>query len=374
MDVQKPLLQRVVALPPFLLDRNVHDSLAETPDLKMDTSFLKPTWTYAKKSKDGNRLPQTIAHRGFKAKHPENTMGAFKGAVKVGTHAIETDIHLSKDDVVVLSHDATLKRCFGKDQKVLDCSWEYISKLRTLKEPHEPMPRLVELLEYLASPGLEHIWLLLDIKLDNNADKVMRLIAKAIQQVSPNPNKPWNQRIVLGCWAVKFLPLCVTYLPTFPITHIGFSISYARRFLAYPHVSFNILQKVLMGPFGSKFLRDAQSVSRPVYVWTVNEDEMMRWSINKGVDGVITDDPQRFLEICAEWESGRRAPHVTWRQWMQVLWINLLVCVFGTIFWWRYSRGQKGQKTWMKEAVDPPLEQSKVLGEAEREDEESYDD
>ena len=31
-------------------------------------------------------------------------MGAFKGAVKVGTHAIETDIHLSKDDVVVLSH------------------------------------------------------------------------------------------------------------------------------------------------------------------------------------------------------------------------------------------------------------------------------
>ena len=129
-----------------------------------------------------------------------------------------------------------------------------------------------------------------------------------------------------------------------------------------------------MGPFGSKFLRDAQSVSRPVYVWTVNEDEMMRWSINKGVDGVITDDPQRFLEICAEWESGRRAPHVTWRQWMQVLWINLLVCVFGTIFWWRYSRGQKGQKTWMKEAVDPPLEQSKVLGEAEREDEESYDD
>ena len=121
MDVQKPLLQRVVALPPFLLDRNIHDSLAETPDLKMDTSFpkrmppaltasqtadLRPlaTWTYAKKSKDGNRLPQTIAHRGFKAKHPENTMGAFKGAVKVGTHAIETDIHLSKDDVVVLSH------------------------------------------------------------------------------------------------------------------------------------------------------------------------------------------------------------------------------------------------------------------------------
>jgi glycerophosphoryl diester phosphodiesterase len=49
-------------------------------------------------------LPQAIAHRGYKAVYPENTMKAFEGAVAVGTHAIETDIHLSKDDVVVLSH------------------------------------------------------------------------------------------------------------------------------------------------------------------------------------------------------------------------------------------------------------------------------
>ena len=49
-------------------------------------------------------MPQAIAHRGYKAKHPENTMGAFRGAVQAKAHAIETDIHLTKDDVVVLSH------------------------------------------------------------------------------------------------------------------------------------------------------------------------------------------------------------------------------------------------------------------------------
>lgn len=49
-------------------------------------------------------MPQAIAHRGYKAKHPENTMGAFQGAVKAKAHAVETDIHLTKDDVVVLSH------------------------------------------------------------------------------------------------------------------------------------------------------------------------------------------------------------------------------------------------------------------------------
>lgn len=127
-------------------------------------------------------MPQAIAHRGYKAKHPENTMGAFQGAVKAKAHAMETDIHLTKDHVVVLSHvsldngttaewltnkimqDATLKRCFGKDEKIIDCTWEYISQQRTLAEPHEPMPRLIDLLEFLASPGLEHVWLLLDIK------------------------------------------------------------------------------------------------------------------------------------------------------------------------------------------------------------------
>lgn len=54
--------------------------------------------------KKGRRLPQAIAHRGYKARYPENTMAAFKGAIAVGTHALETDIHLSKDNVVVLSH------------------------------------------------------------------------------------------------------------------------------------------------------------------------------------------------------------------------------------------------------------------------------
>ena len=49
-------------------------------------------------------MPQAIAHRGYKARHPENTLAAFRGAVDIGAHALETDVHLSRDDVVVLSH------------------------------------------------------------------------------------------------------------------------------------------------------------------------------------------------------------------------------------------------------------------------------
>lgn len=55
-------------------------------------------------SKNGQRLPQAIAHRGYKAKFPENTMAAFKSAVEVGVQALETDVHLTSDGVVVLGH------------------------------------------------------------------------------------------------------------------------------------------------------------------------------------------------------------------------------------------------------------------------------
>lgn len=113
-------------------------------------------------------------------------MVAFEGAVNVGAHAIETDLHISKDSVVVLSHvrrlfypqicsqlkeaclysskDANLKRCFGREEKIIDCDWSFLETLRTTREPHVAMPRLKDLLEYLATPGLEDIWLLLDIK------------------------------------------------------------------------------------------------------------------------------------------------------------------------------------------------------------------
>lgn len=91
-------------------------------------------------------------------------MAAFAAAFAVGAHAIETDLHLTKDKVVVLSHDGTLKRCFGEDRKLADCDWSYVSTLRTMKSTPSPMPRLADLLHYLTQSGMEDKWLLLDIK------------------------------------------------------------------------------------------------------------------------------------------------------------------------------------------------------------------
>ncbi|KAG7009848.1 GPI biosynthesis protein [Physcia stellaris] len=267
MNVAKPVLQKTIPpflLPPFLLEEKVYDTLAEVPVLREDVLSPSSSWTFARKTKSGEKMPQVIAHRGYKAEQPENTMGAFEGAVKVGAHALETDLHISKDDVVVLSHDATLKRCFGKDETISDCDWDYLSQQRTLRAPHQPMPRLQDLLEYLAKPGSEHIWLLLDIKITNDPEKIMRLIAHTISLVPPSPSNPWSKRLVLGVWAAKYLSLCTQYLPDYSITHIGFTISYARQFLALPNISFNSLQKSLMGPRGTSYIRNLKAKNRPL--------------------------------------------------------------------------------------------------------------
>ncbi|KAL8662744.1 MAG: hypothetical protein Q9202_004436 [Teloschistes flavicans] len=57
-----------------------------------------------------------------------------------------------------------------------------------------------------------------------------------------------------------------------------------------------MLEKALFTPWSSRFVRDVKAAGRPVFHWTANEDDFMRWSIKHGADGVITDNPKRFLE------------------------------------------------------------------------------
>lgn len=66
------------------------------------------------------------------------------------------------------------------------------------------MPRFSDLLEYLGAPEQENIWLLLDIKMDDDAEEMMRLIAETLAEVTPS--RVWKERVILGVWAVS-LPL-----------------------------------------------------------------------------------------------------------------------------------------------------------------------
>ncbi|KAL1912146.1 hypothetical protein Sste5344_001979 [Sporothrix stenoceras] len=269
------------------------DKTKQLQTQKLATSYL-PTV-------DGkNKLPQNIAHRGFRAKFPENSMDAFRGALASGAVALETDVHLSKDKVVVLSHDPTLKRCFGRPDKIANCEWSFLKTLRTAKDPNVPMARLTDLLEFLSEPGREHVWVLLDIKRDDDAEELVTRIAETILATPGD----WSKRIVLGCWDATYMRHSQDKLPGFPIAYIGFSLAYSYELLKYDCVQyFNLLQGILVGPRGNRFIREAHAKGRVILVWTVNSEEWMDWSIREGVEGVITDDPAKFADVRKRWED-----------------------------------------------------------------------
>lgn len=58
-------------------------------------------------------LPQLIAHRGYAARFPENTLLAIESAVTAGARYVEVDVQLSADGVPVLFHDEDLRRLCG---------------------------------------------------------------------------------------------------------------------------------------------------------------------------------------------------------------------------------------------------------------------
>lgn len=349
-----PLLARLpaqVAMPPMLLQLGEQlatpAQLPQTPSCP-PLSFIQPHFSSSKPKR-----PQCIAHRGYKAKYPENTMGAFRGAIDAGAHAVETDLQMTKDDVVVISHDANLKRCFGKDINIADQNWEDIKDLRTTQKPHELLPRLADLLEYLAKEGNEHIWVFLDIKLSNDAERVMRLIASTIASVPAHKAAPWNNRVVLGLWATKYVLPAQEHLPGFPMMHIAFSTTYARQFFDVANVGFNMMLYALLMPGGKRFLRDAQDIyDRKVLSWTVNGEDSMKWCIRKGLDGVVTDEVELYLDVAERFDETKErepwlpvSPKLMWTAIKAYFWVRILLVFYNSKMGWKTGLGKQDGKS-----------------------------
>lgn len=97
------------------------------------------------------------AHRGFKAKYPENTMLAFRKALDAGADGIELDVHLSKDGHLVIIHDENLLRTCGCDVFVKDLNLEELKKLNAAygyDGIDEKIPTLREYFDFVKDTNL----------------------------------------------------------------------------------------------------------------------------------------------------------------------------------------------------------------------------
>jgi len=97
-------------------------------------------------------FPQIIAHRGASYLAPENTVASAKLAWELGTDAVETDIYLSKDDRIIVSHDGNTRRTTGKNYKIRETLSDTLrildaGSLKNEKYKGEKLPFLEEIIE-----------------------------------------------------------------------------------------------------------------------------------------------------------------------------------------------------------------------------------
>src|SRR5579863_9990648 len=67
-------------------------------------------------------VPTLVAHRGYPARYPENTLLGIQAAVAAGARWFEFDVQLSKDQVPYLCHDDSLARTAGLERRIMDLS------------------------------------------------------------------------------------------------------------------------------------------------------------------------------------------------------------------------------------------------------------
>ncbi|GGB92494.1 glycerophosphodiester phosphodiesterase family protein [Dyadobacter sediminis] len=104
-----------------------------------------------------------IAHRGgiVDSSYTENGMAALRKAATAGYKMIETDVRVTKDGVLIVNHDADLKRYYGLDKKVADLKWQEIRKLKSKLDGSTPL-RLEDVLHFCHE---NHMSVMLDNKI-----------------------------------------------------------------------------------------------------------------------------------------------------------------------------------------------------------------
>ncbi len=108
------------------------------------------TWNTFRDDRERRGLPFVVAHRGVPVHEPENTLSSFALALQQGADALETDLRLTRDDQIVLFHDATLERTTDGQGAVRDHTLLELRRFRTRTPDGQlsdnRIPSLIELL------------------------------------------------------------------------------------------------------------------------------------------------------------------------------------------------------------------------------------
>ena len=233
--------------------------------------------------------PLVIAHRGASGDRAENTWPAFELAVELSADMIETDLHLSRDEVVVIHHDAALER-LGAKGEIRDLMSQELGALDAA--PAEPGPQSIPTLPELLDRFGHRVSFNLELKvgLERPYDG---LEAQVLSEVEGRGLLP---RTLFSCFQDSVLArlrdrsdearLAVLVSPREPLRVLE-RAARVRAEAVNPHAML----------VDDEFVRSAHGAGLSVYPYTANARTEMKRLLDCGVDGVITNFPRPLREL-----------------------------------------------------------------------------
>src|SRR6267143_4328122 len=229
-----------------------------------------------------------IAHRGASGNAPENTLAAFRKAVALGATFIETDLQLSRDAHFVAIHDATVNRTTNGQGAVHDMK---LAELRRLDAGSwfgsefagEHIPTLEEILDFAKK---HDVVFYLELKPSGSWGGEHALIA-SLRESGEIP------RTVVISFDVAILE---SLRKTEPTLMTGVLYDGQLEKPLDRAVEIGARQLAVRGDLVTPaLLTEARKRDLQVVCWTVNHPAHMRLLIDAGVDGIMSDYPDRLV-------------------------------------------------------------------------------
>ena len=237
-------------------------------------------------------MMKNIAHRGFSAAYPENTMLAFRKAVEAGCDGIEMDIRVCKSGELVVIHDSDVSRVTQGIGKVGDMTLDQLKKLNVKAGfgdiyGFNEIPTLEEYFDYIQTKDV-----FTNIEIKRGSKPGQEIEKKLIELI----NK-YNlmQKVIISSFDHYSIMRCKEIAPSIKcgllmsdgILHPG---KYAKHYgVECIHPNYITLNE--------EIIRETLEYGIEINVYTVNDQDVMQHFISSDVTGIITDYPDRLRHV-----------------------------------------------------------------------------